>query len=179
MFADCGVSRLSETTMTTLITEYLELRPLPESDLPNVLKIYQGTPLFFDGLGDNAARLTLAEVHAQWQAAQAPGRTLFGIYHSETGLLIGVADVQIGVPRPEAAGIWLLIWGGFQRQGYGQECMAALESWLISEQGVELLCAIATNNEEGLSFLQLQGFQQTDQAAPPPIGRGHAFWMSW
>ncbi len=163
----------------TLTGDYIELRLLPEHDLPRLLKVYQGTPLYFDGLGDRADRLTLDDVRAQWQRAQeSPNRTLFGVYHPVTGLLIGAADVQIGAPRPDSAAVWLLIWGGFQRQGYGQECMALIESWLIPEK-VNTLCAIATHNEEGISFLELQGFRRTDLPAEPPIGRGDAFWMCW
>ncbi|HWQ16107.1 MAG TPA: GNAT family N-acetyltransferase [Roseiflexaceae bacterium] len=166
--------------MVHLIGEYLELRPLPEADLPQLLKVYQGTPLYFEGIGDDASRLTLADVRAQWQAAQAtPGRHLLGVYHLVTGLLIGAADVQVGAPHPEAAVVWLLIWGGFQRQGYGQDCMALLEEWLIPDQGVRTLCAIAGANEEGRSFLHLQGFQLTDEPAQPPVGRGAAVWACW
>ena len=40
------------------------------------------------------------------------------------------ADVQVGAPEVGSASVWLMIWGGFQRQGYGQECMALLEAWL-------------------------------------------------
>lgn len=166
--------------MTTLTGEYLELRPLPEVDIPRLHKVYQGTPLYFDALGVRADRLTEADVRVQWLAAQSdPARHLFGVYHIVTGLLIGAADIRIGVPRAEAAGVWLLIWGGFQRQGYGQECMALLESWLISGQQVETLCAIAAENEEGLSFLDLQGFRRTDEPVDPPIGAGPSFWMCW
>jgi hypothetical protein len=165
--------------MTTLQGDYLELRPLPEADLPALLKVYQGTPLYFDGLGYDVQRLTLADVRAQWQAAQAtPGRTLLGIYHSVTDLLIGVADVQAGAPRPGAAAILLLlIWGGFQRQGYGQECMALLEGWLAAEHDAASLWAIGAANEEGQSFMELQGFAPVGDSAAPPIGAGNAFWM--
>lgn len=163
----------------TLRGDYIELRPLPEDDLPRLLKVYQGTPLYFEGLGDRTDRLTLADVRAQWQRAQeSSNRVLFGVYHPVTGLLIGAVDVQIGVPRPESAAVWLLIWGGFQRQGYGQECMALIESWLIPDK-VSTLCAIAANNEEGISFLELQGFRRTNLPAEPPVGRGAAFWMCW
>jgi hypothetical protein len=166
--------------MIHLRGEYLELRPLPEADLPRLLKVYQGTPLYFEGIGDDAQRLTAADVRAQWLAAQdTPGRHLLGVYHLVTDLLIGAADVQLGAPRPETAAVWLLIWGGFQRQGYGQDCMALLEEWLLSRQGVSTLCAIAGANEEGLSFLQLQGFRLTDEPAQPPVGRGDALWACW
>jgi hypothetical protein len=165
--------------MTTLQGDYLELRPLPETHLPALLKVYQGTPLYFDGLGYDVQRLTLADVYAQWQAAQATtGRTLLGIYHIVTDLLIGVADVQAGAPRPgDAAILLLLIWGGFQRQGYGQECMALLEQWLASEHEAASLWTIGTDNEEGQSFLRLQGFAATGEPAAPPIGVGSAFWL--
>lgn len=164
--------------MTTLIGDYLELRPLPQADLPALLKVYQGTPLYFDGLGDDASRLTLADVRAQWQAAGAtPGRALLGVYHIETDLLIGAADVQEGVPEPGAAALWLLIWGGFQRQGYGQECVALLDAWLAEARGATVLYAIAAGNEEGRSFLRLQGFAPTGESAAPPIGRGRAEWL--
>jgi GNAT superfamily N-acetyltransferase len=165
--------------VTTLQGEYLELRPLPEQHLPALLKIYQGTPLYFDGLGYDARRLTLADVRAQWQAAQAaPGRAMLGVYHRVTDLLIGVADVQVGTPQPRSAAILLLlIWGGFQRQGYGQDCMALIEEWLMAETEAESLWAIAADNEEGLSFLRLQGFEPAGQPVVPPIATGRAFWM--
>lgn len=166
--------------MTTLTGEYLELRRLPETDLPHIWKVYQGTPLYFDALGMRVDDLTLADVRAQWTSAQAnPQRTLFGVYHLVTGLVVGAADVTIGSPNPDSAAVWLLIWGGFQRQGYGQECMALLESWLLSEPGVTTLCAIAAENEEGLSFLELQGFRHTELLVDPPVGRGRSFWMCW
>ena len=165
--------------MTTLRGDYLELRPLPETQLPALLKVYQGTPLYFDGLGYDVQRLTLADVRAQWQAAQTtPRRALLGVYHIVTDLLIGVADIQPDLPRPgDAAILLLLIWGGFQRQGYGQECMALLDEWLVAEQGAAPLWAIGTANEEGQSFLQLQGFAPTGEPAAPPIATGSAFWM--
>lgn len=166
--------------MTTLITEYLELRPLPEADIPRLWKVYQGTPLYFDGLGMHVEQLNLEHVRQQWQTAQQQaGRMLFGIYHTVTGLLIGAADVQLDTPRQGTGAIWLLIWGGFQRQGYGQECMAALEHWLLTDQGMTTLCAIASANEEGMSFLELQGFQRSNAPAPTPVGRGASFWMCW
>jgi RimJ/RimL family protein N-acetyltransferase len=165
--------------MPTLQGDYLELRPLPEAHLPALLKVYQGTPLYFDGLGYDVQRLTPDDVRAQWQAARtAPGRTLLGIYHIVTDLLIGVADVQAGAPRPgDAAILLLLIWGGFQRQGYGQECLALLDQWLAGEHSAGVLWAIAAGNEEGQSFLRLQGFAPTGEPAAPPIGAGNAFWM--
>lgn len=165
--------------MTTLSTEYLELRPLPEADLPKLWKVYQGTPLYFDGLGMHVEQLSLADVRQQWERAQQPDHTLFGIYHQVTGLLIGAADVQLNLPRQGTGAIWLLIWGGFQRQGYGQECLAALEHWLLTEQAMTTLCAIASANEEGISFLELQGFQRSEEVAPTPVGRGASFWMCW
>lgn len=166
--------------MTVLTSEYLELRPLPEADLPSLLKVYQGTPLYFDALGHPPAQLTLADVRSQWDRVQrSPGHHLLGVYHSVTGLLIGGIEVRVGHPSPTSATIWLLIWGGFQRQGYGQDCMAMLEGWLIPDQGVETLCAIAAENEEGVSFLEMQGFHRTGEPAESPVGRGRAFWMCW
>jgi hypothetical protein len=165
--------------MTTLQGDYLELRPLPETDLPALLKVYQGTPLYFDGLGYDVQRLTLADVCVQWQAAQTTSeRMLLGVYHIVTNLLIGVADVQAGAPQlGDAAILLLLIWGGFQRQGYGQECMALLEGWLAAEHSATSLWVIAADNEEGQSFLRLQGFIPTGEPAAPPIATGSAFWM--
>jgi RimJ/RimL family protein N-acetyltransferase len=165
--------------MATLTGDYLELRPLPERDLPALLKVYQGTPLYFEALGRSTASLALADVRAQWEAARTtPGRTLFGAYHTVTGLLIGAAEVTIGTPEPGAAAVWLLIWGGFQRQGYGQECLALLVGWLAeSHPGVESLWAIAAANPEGRAFLELQGFAATDARAPSPVGGGETFWM--
>jgi|HigsolmetaAR202D_1030399.scaffolds.fasta_scaffold33737_1 ribosomal protein S18 acetylase RimI-like enzyme len=164
--------------MVTLLGEYLELRTLPEQHLPALLKVYQGTPLYFDGLGYDVQRLTLADVQAQWQAAQkSAGRNLLGVYHRVTDLLIGCVDVQFDAPQPQEATILLLlIWGGFQRQGYGLECMALLVDWFIQRSMTELW-AIASNNEEGISFLEQQGFVVTEQTAIPPIATGQAFLM--
>lgn len=155
-----------------LTGDYLELRPLPERDIPALYKVYQGTPLYFDGLGDRAERLRLAEVRAQWERAQEPGNYLLGVYHIETDLLIGGVELTVGDPTPDDACVWLLIWGGFQRQGYGQECMNLLRFWLDETQQVRLSYALAASNEEGESFLAMQGFIPTDQTQPSPIGRG-------
>src|SRR5262249_3649650 len=143
------VHRFQDPLMPILQGDYLELRELPEQDLPNLLKVYQGTPLYFDGLGYDVSRLALADVQGQYQAARQDGRCLLGVYHIVTGLLIGVADIQIKGPEPGSAAILLLlIWGGFQRQGYGQECLALLASWLNSEHSVGALYAVATANDE-------------------------------
>lgn len=160
-----------------LTGDYVELRPLPEEHIPALLKVYQGTPLYFDGLGDRAERLTQADVRAQWRGAQAERGALLGVYHIETDLLIGAAEVRLETPEPGAAALWLLIWGGFQRQGYGQECMALLERWLAETHGATDLYAVAAANEEGQSFLRLQGFAPTGAPAQPPVGRGTAQWM--
>ena len=65
------------------------------------------------------------------------------------------------------------------RQPESEKCLALLEEWLIPGQGVTTLCAIAASNQEGISFLELQGFQRTGEPAPSPIGSGDAFWMCW
>jgi GNAT superfamily N-acetyltransferase len=162
-----------------LADDRIELRPLPQTDLPELLRIYHATPAFFAAIGGAAERLTLQDVLAQWRAAQASGRALLGVYLSAAGRLIGVADVQVGAPREEAAALWLLIEASAQRRGYGQACMALIEAWLIPDAGVRTLCAAAGSNADGLSFLELQGFQITDEPAPPPVGEGQAIWACW
>lgn len=164
--------------MVTLLGEYLELRSLPEQHLPALLKVYQGTPLYFDGLGYDVQQLTLADVQAQWQAAQQTvGRHLLGIYHRVTDLLIGCVDVQFDTPQQyETTILLLLIWGGFQRQGYGLESIALLFDWFIQRPMIGLW-VIASNNEEGISFLAQQRFVATEQPATPPIATGKAFLM--
>jgi GNAT superfamily N-acetyltransferase len=158
----------------------IELRALPESDLAPLLEIYRGTPGYFAGIGDDAVRLGLADVREQWRAArERSGGHMLGVYRPASGPLIGVADVRLGAPRPDAAAVWLLIGGAFQRQGYGQECMALLEQWLITEMGASSLCAAVGSNEEALNFLALQGFQLTDEPAEPPVGAGRAVWACW
>lgn len=164
--------------MIALEGDYLELRTMPESDIPALLKIYQGTPLYFDGLDYDVAQITLDDVHDQWQQAQeSDNYYVLGVYHIETDLLIGVADVQLDMPQQGAASLWLLIWGGFQRQGYGQECLSLLQAWIQAAYHITDIYPIAANNKEGQSFLELQGFQPTGESATPPIGQGEAFWM--
>lgn len=159
--------------MSTRQGDYLELRSLPQQDLPALLKIYQGTPLYFEAQGLKPAQLTLATVEQQWVHAQTiVGRELLGMYHLETNLLIGVLDHQYDYPFHGAHAIWLLlIWGGFQRQGYGQECMA-----LITHDH-EDLWALASTNDEGHSFLGYYGFRDTNQQAPLPVGGGSSTWL--
>jgi RimJ/RimL family protein N-acetyltransferase len=166
--------------MITLESSILLLRPLSMVDLPDLLHIYQATPAYFLALGDDPTRLTYDHVIAQWHAAETDDRRqLFGVYLRSSSTLIGVADVQIGQPRPDVAGIWLLIGQAFQRHGYGQDCLGLLEGWLIPGQGVETICAICAEDPASIEFLALQGFQRTDQVAVTPIGAGTAFWMCW
>lgn len=166
--------------MTHLVSGQLALQLLAESDLPNLLRVYQATPDFFTGSGGAPALPSLDDVRQQWQTAQlGSNRYLFGIYQQQTGQLIGAADVQIGVPQPETAALWILIEGSWQHQGYGQECIALLEHWLIAEQGVESLCAIASSSAACLRFLEFQGFRATDTDTIAPIAGMPAHWMCW
>jgi hypothetical protein len=55
--------------------------------------------------------------------------------------------------------------------------MGLLEPWLLAEPSASVLWATAAANEEGLSFLRLQGFQATGEPATAPIGEGRASWM--
>jgi RimJ/RimL family protein N-acetyltransferase len=157
----------------------LILRPLTEADLPDLLKIYIGTPLYFDALGVNAQTLTLDDVQAQWQAAQTtPGRMLLAVEQPVVNLLIGVVDVQTHAPEPGVATLWLLlIWGGFQRQGYGQEVAELLEEWLLSQEDIGELRVVAAANDEGLSFWQLRGYVSSGEAAVAPIRNAPAHWL--
>lgn len=159
--------------------ETLILRPMTEADLPDLLKIYIGTPLYFDALGIRTETLTPDDVRTQWQAAQdMPGRTLFTIEHPVVGLLIGVADVQVNAPKQGVAAIWLLlIWGGFQRQGYGQEVAELLDEWLLEQEGIRDIMVVAANNEEGMSFWQLQGYEPNGETAAAPIRAAPAQWL--
>lgn len=162
-----------------LQSDTLILRPLTEDDLPDLLKIYIGTPLYFDALGVDAQTLTLEDVRAQWQAAQdTPGRSLFAIEHPVVGLLIGAVDVQINAPEPGVATIWLLlIWGGFQRQGYGQEVADLLEEWLLAREGMREVRVVAAGNEEGLSFWQMRGYAPSGGSAVTPFRGARAQWL--
>jgi RimJ/RimL family protein N-acetyltransferase len=156
----------------------LIVRPLVESELLTLLKIYQGMPLYFEALGINPHSLTLDDVRAQWQAAQsASKRLLLGIEVPAVDLLIGVADVQLDYPEPGIATFWLLlIWGGFQRQGYGQEVTALIADWLIEEDITELR-VVAPDNEEGLKFWQLRGFTPSGEIASAPLRDAPARWL--
>lgn len=162
-----------------LTGDTLLLRPMTEADLLDLLKIYIGTPLYFDGLDVAPDTLTLEDVHAQWQAAQdTPGRSLFAIEHPVVGLLIGVADVQINAPEPGVATIWLLlIWGGFQRQGYGLEVADLLEEWLLAQDDIDEVRVVAARNEEGLSFWQMRGFVPNGKPAIAPVRGAPAQWL--
>lgn len=159
----------------------LLLRPLREADLADLLKIYIGTPLYFDALGIPTHTLTLDDVRTQWQTAQVtPGRTLFAIEQPVVNLLIGVADVQTHTPEPGMATIWLLlIWGGFQRQGYGQEAAELLETWLLAQTGITALRVVAATNEEGMSFWQLRGYVPNDLPAHAPLRNAPAQSLVW
>jgi RimJ/RimL family protein N-acetyltransferase len=157
----------------------LIVRPLAEAELPTLLKIYQGTPLYFEALGIRSNSLALDDVRVQWQAAQsASKRLLLGVEVPAVDLLIGVADVQLDYPEPGIATFWLLlIWGGFQRQGYGQEVTALITDWLIEEDITELR-VVAADNEEGLNFWQLRGFTPNGEVTSAPLRNAPARWLA-
>ncbi len=159
--------------------DLLHIRSLNEAELPTLLKIYIGTPLYFEALGIAPDTLTLDDVRAQWQAVQTtPQRLLLGIEVPAVNLLIGVADLQLHYPDPGQATIWLLlIWGGFQRQGYGQEVVDLLEEWLSTQHGITELRVVAANNEEGLRFWQWRGYVPNGTSAPAPIRNARAQWL--
>lgn len=158
----------------------LIIRPLAEKELPTLLKIYIGTPLYFEALGIRAERLTLEDVRAQWEDVQAtPNRLLLGIEVPAVDLLIGVVDLQLHYPESgEATFHLLLIWGGFQRQGYGQEVTGLLEEWLDDRGDIQAVRVIAAPNEEGLSFWRMRGFAPDGTAAEAPIRQARAQWLT-
>lgn len=153
------------------------LRPIVAGELRRLHNIYVGTPLYFEAIGIND--ISLADVEAQFQAAQAtPGRVLLGVEVPAVDLLIGVIDLQTDYPQPGVAAIHLLlIWGGFQRQGYGQECVALIVDWLNERGGTDELRVIAAENAEGLRFWQQHGFTPSGDLATAPFRRAEARWL--
>lgn len=153
------------------------LRPIIADELHRLQNIYVGTPLYFEALGIND--IGLADVEAQFQAAQSiPGRVLLGVEVPAVDLLIGAIDLQTDYPAPGVATIrLLLIWGGFQRQGYGQECVALIVDWLNERGGTDELRVIAAENAEGLRFWQQHGFMPSGERATAPFRRAEARWL--
>lgn len=147
------------------------VRPLSAAELPTLLQIYSGTPLYFDALGIKTTDLTLAEVRNQWAAVQAnPQRYLFGVEVPAVNLLIGVVDIELHTPAPPIATLQLLlIWGGFQRQGYAQEVMELVEAWLVAHQAIDELQVVAAANDDGVRFWRLRGYTQSGAVAPTPF----------
>jgi RimJ/RimL family protein N-acetyltransferase len=163
--------------MIHLTGQSIVLRPLTEQELPRLQRIYAGTPLYFEALGLPEPSLDL--VRAQFEAARAtPGRTLLGVEVPAVDLLIGALDLQVDYPAPQMATIWLLlIWGGFQRQGYGSECVELIVEWLSAEAGCTELRVVAAPNEEGLRFWEQRGLSPAAEPAIAPIGSAPALWL--
>src|SRR5690348_11941870 len=81
---------------TMLQSPRLRLRPTTEADLPALLDVYRSNPTFVshhEGARGESGYFDLAMLQRDWWIAQMmPGRHMLGIYLTESGAAVGIAD---------------------------------------------------------------------------------------
>jgi RimJ/RimL family protein N-acetyltransferase len=151
-----------------LVTERLELRPLPPraaaavpDDRERAARIL-GAPL-----GEEWPQPDLLDVLPR-QAAASPETARFGIWvviERAGGTVVG--DAGFHGPPDESGSIELgyAVVPGRRRRGYATEAAAALVGWALAQPGVRVVVAgCARDNAASIRTLERIGFRRTGDA---------------
>ena len=148
----------------TMQDKLLEIRPITENDLDEVLHVYQHCEDFL-ALGP-VATASMEMVLKDIQLSQEEGGLFCGIYTAD-GTMIGVVDY---VPKhyrnnPQVAYLELLmIDPSFRNHGIGKAVFEGVENEIRKDPSVRaFLAGVQVNNPHAVQFWQRNGFRITSE----------------
>jgi RimJ/RimL family protein N-acetyltransferase len=147
------------------------MRALGARDYPAVVQVYRQTPRFIVELnGRPAESINLEMVEEDAAQAAHHGAIFAGLFLSEGGQMIGVADYVPGGYRERPSQAWialLLIAGPYQRQGYGTAAYRLIEEAILADPDVQTIgLGVLVNNGPALGFWAALGFQRAGSTVP-------------
>lgn len=171
---------------TPLSSPRLTLRPVRQDELPQVLRLYQDTPAYFQ-LALGTAEVTAEDV-AEWfaEARGDPRRHFWGLYLPPEQAMVGVADFVVGYPTPREVFLGLLLVASpWQGKGLGAEAVRLLEAHFFRLPGIrQVRLGVLREDRRAREFWRRLGYVldrvQRDQRGRPllvyrkPWARGGA-----
>lgn len=135
-----------------------EARPFTEGDLPGLLDLCLGNPLYYAHLGEEVTLDSLrGELTVLPKGKALEDKYFFGLY--DGGALVAAIDLIDGYPEADVAYLgWLILAAERQGQGEGTAIVRELTDFLRKQgfHAVRLACVVG--NPQSTRFWEKNGF---------------------
>ena len=140
------------------LTARYEVRPLAEADLPQLLALCLGNPLYYAHLGEEVTLDSLREDLTALPKGKALGdKYFFGLY--DDGTLAAAIDLIDGYPERDVAYLgWLILAAERQGWGEGSRIVAELLGFLRAQGFRAVRLACMRGNPQSARFWEKNGF---------------------
>lgn len=147
------------TLLKTCFVPYA-VRPLTQADLPDMLTLCRGNPLYYRHMGFDPSLENLARDLTALPPGKAPAdKTFAGLYEPQTGRLAALLDLIAGYPAPGAVYIgWFILDRSLQGRGEGSALIRRLLAGLAAQGVRSVHLGVIKSNPQALHFWQKNGF---------------------
>lgn len=147
------------TMLKTCLVPYT-VRPLTEKDLPAMLALCRGNPLYYRHMGFAPSLENLARDLTALPPGKTPADKAFvGLYEPQTGRLAALLDLIAGYPAPDAVYIgWFILDPSRQGRGEGTALVGRLLAGLAGMGFCSAHLGVMKSNPQALHFWQKNGF---------------------
>ena len=140
------------------LTWRYEVRPFTENDLPQLLTLCLGNPLYYAHLGEEVTLESLrGELTVLPKGKELRDKYFFGLY--DAGKLVAAIDLIDGYPEADVAYLgWLILAAERQGNGEGTRIVQELTDFLRAQgfRAVRLACVVG--NPQSARFWEKNGF---------------------
>lgn len=141
-------------------TKRLRAAPATRADAAAIQSCFAGAPDYFTRTEGAPAAPGAAKALLEDAEADAL-RAVFVLVPRSSGNAIGVLDLHLGNPEPDAAHVGLLLFReAFQGRGFGREVIEALERVLADAGYASLSLSVGDENPEARGFWEHLGFAE-------------------
>lgn len=140
------------------LTWRYEVRPFTENDLPQLLTLCLGNPLYYAHLGEEVTLDSLrGELIVLPKGKALCDKYFFGLY--DGGALVAAIDLIDGYPEREVAYLgWLILAAERQGCGVGTAIVQELTDFLRAQGFRALRLACVVGNPQSARFWEKNGF---------------------
>lgn len=142
-----------------------KVRPLTEGDIPEILVLCQGNPLYYEHMRTSPSPESIREDMTKRPRAQVPENKFFlGLFRE--GKLAAVLDLIVHHPKADTAFIgWFILRADLQGRGEGSRIMGVLLEELKSSFAYVRLGRVK-GNSQSQRFWEKNGFMPTGLELP-------------